>query len=73
MPETTTLTNAFAKASGYPANASYDYYATTGDLVNWLAKEKIPAVSVLLTNHSDTELSKNVKGIQAVIDLYSKI
>jgi len=73
MSETNELMNVYAKASGYPANDSYDYYETTGDLVNWLAKEKIPAVSVLLTNHTDTELDKNIKGIKAVIDLYSKI
>lgn len=72
MFDTTTLTNLFAEASGYPAHESYDYYATTGDLVNWLAKKQIPAISVLLTNHTDTELSKNIKGIEAVIEQYSK-
>jgi len=70
--ETNALTNSYAKASGYPSHESYDFYATTGDLVNWLAKENIPAISVLLTTHNDTELSKNVQGIEAVIKAYSK-
>lgn len=73
MPETTALNGVYGRAAGYPVNDSYDYYATTGDLVNWLAKENIPAISVLLTNHTDTELSKNLNGLRAVLDLYSKI
>ena len=71
LPETTTLTNLYAKASGYPAYKSFDAYATTGDMVNWLAKIKIPAISVLLTNHTDTELSKNQAGIKAILQNYA--
>ena len=70
MPETSTLTTLYAKASGYPAYESYDFYETTGDAVNWLAKNKIPAISVLLTNHEDTEWSKNLKGIEALLQHY---
>ena len=69
---TSTLMNTFATGSGYPAYDSFDFYATTGDMTNWLAKNNIPAISVLLTNHSDTEWSKNKAGIQAVINAYSK-
>ncbi len=72
LPETTALTNLYAKASGYPAHESFDYYEITGDMMNWLAKEGIPAVSVLLTNHTDVEWSKNLKGIQAVLSHYSE-
>jgi len=71
LPATDTLTQTFATASGYPAHESYDFYATTGDMVNWLAKEQIPAVSVLLTNHTDPEWTKNLKGIQAVLTQYA--
>lgn len=71
-PETKTLTEIFAKGSGYPAHNSFDFYETSGDMVNWLAKINIPAISVLLTNHKDTELQKNVNGLKAVLTHYSK-
>lgn len=72
LPETTALTNLYAAASKYPAYASYDFYKLTGDMMNWLAKEKIPAISVLLTTHQDTEWDKNLAGIKAVLNHYSK-
>lgn len=72
LPETATLTQTFAKASGYKAYEDFDFYEVTGDMVNWLAKIKVPAISVLLTNHTDTEWSKNLAGIKAVLDYYSK-
>lgn len=70
--ETNIITKKFADASGYPAHESFDFYATTGDMVNWLAKNDIPAVSVLLTNHTDTEWSKNQAGIEALLKYYGK-
>ncbi len=70
--ETNTLTQTYANASGYPAHESFDFYATTGDMVNWLAKMNIPAISVLLTNHIDTEWAKNQAGVQAILKYYSK-
>lgn len=72
LPETSALTNIYAKASGYPAHQSFDFYAISGDMVNWLAKIKVPAISVLLTNHIDTEWSKNQAGIDAVLKYYAK-
>ena len=66
-PETTNLTNIFAKASGYPAHKEFNYYEIAGDMTNWLAKIQIPAISVLLTNHTDTEWGKNKAGIDAAI------
>jgi hypothetical protein len=72
LAETKSLTNAFAKASGYPAFEEFDFYEITGDMVNWLAKEKIPAISVLLTNHTDTEWTKNLAGIKAVLKYYTE-
>lgn len=70
--ETDTLTKTFATASGYKAYNSFDFYAITGDMVNWLAKNNIPAISVLLTNHTETEWTKNKKGIDAVLKYYAK-
>ena len=72
LAETTTLTDLYAKASGYPAHKEWDYYEVTGDMVNWLAKSKIPAISVLLTNHTDTEWTKNQKGVEAVLAHYAQ-
>ncbi len=72
LPETNTLTKTYAKASGYPAYETFDFYATTGDMVNWLAKINIPAISVLLTNHNDVEWSKNLAGVQALLKYYGK-
>jgi hypothetical protein len=69
---TQSLTNVYAKASGYAAHEQFDFYAITGDMMNWFAKENIPAVSVLLTNHTDTEWSKNQKGIEAVLAHYAQ-
>jgi hypothetical protein len=71
-PETLALTNAFAKASGYPAYQSFDFYKITGDMVNWFAKNKIPAISVLLTDHTSTEWTKNQAGVQAVLKYYAE-
>ncbi|MCX6717805.1 MAG: M14 family zinc carboxypeptidase [Candidatus Taylorbacteria bacterium] len=72
LPETNALTNAYAKASGYPAFEKFDFYATTGDMVNWLAKINVPAISVLLTNHNDVEWNKNLAGVKAIIKYYTK-
>lgn len=70
--ETSALTKAFAKASGYSAYESFDFYATTGDMTNWLAKSKVPAISILLTNHTDTEWEKNKAGVEALLKYYAK-
>ncbi len=72
LAETRALTDAYSKASGYKAFDSFDFYAITGDMVNWFAKQKIPAISVLLTNHKDTEWDKNQKGIDAVLQRYAQ-
>lgn len=70
--ETKDLTNAYAKASTYKASADFDSYETSGDMTNWLAKIKIPAISVLLTDHTNTEWSKNKAGIDAALKYYAE-
>jgi hypothetical protein len=64
---TKSLMQDYGTAAGYTMHESYDYYATTGDMANWLAKENIPTISVLLTNHTSTEFTKNRAGLTAVI------
>ncbi len=68
--ETLALTKLFAEAAGYTAHEEYDYYEITGDMVNWFAKENIPAISVLLTNHTNTEFEKNRAGVEAILNYF---
>lgn len=72
LPETKALMNTYAKASGYKAYESFNFYEITGDMVNWFAKKDIPAVSVLLTNHTSTEWDKNKAGIDAILATYKQ-
>ena len=67
LPETTALTNLYAQASGYPAYEEFDFYEVTGDMVNWVAKNGLPSISVLLTDHTNTEWEKNRAGILALL------
>jgi hypothetical protein len=72
LPQTTTLVKTYADASKYPSYNEFNYYEITGDMVNWMAKLGIPAISVLLTDHVSTEWEKNRAGIEAVIANYTE-
>ncbi len=72
LPETLTIRNIYAKASGYQAYDDFNFYEITGDMVDWLAKKKIPAISVLLSTHDDVEWDKNRAGIEALLLHYVK-
>lgn len=72
LPETRELMNVYADASEYPAFETFDYYEITGDMVNWLAKENVPAISVLLSTHDDAEWSKNRAGIEAALNFFAE-
>ena len=72
MSETSAITDIYAKASGYPAHEEFDFYEITGDMVDWLAKNNIPAISVLLTTREDVEWTKNLAGIKALFEHYAK-
>jgi predicted deacylase len=71
LPETLNIMNTYAKASGYKAVPEFDAYETTGDSEAWLAKVGIPSITVELTNHTDTDLEKNLAGIKALLKYYS--
>lgn len=71
LNETSVITKIYADAAGYPSFEEFDSYSITGDMVNWLAKINIPAISVLLTNHQDTEWNKNKAGIEAILNHYA--
>lgn len=69
--QSTELAATFANAAGYGVDAEFDAYAITGDMVNWMAKQNIPAISVLLSGRDNTEWTKNKAGIEAVLKAYS--
>jgi murein tripeptide amidase MpaA len=70
--DTQALTNAYAKASGYRAYQDFDFYEITGDMVNWFAKQDIPAISVLLSSHTAVEWEKNRAGIDAFLNYFAE-
>jgi predicted deacylase len=72
LADTLTLMNTYAGASGYPAIKTFDAYPTTGAADDWLAKIGIPAITVELKTHESIEWEKNLKGVQAILEYYSK-
>ena len=70
--DTKTLTDLYSKASGYPAYQSFDFYSITGDMSNWITTQNIPAINILLTDHTSTEWTKNKAGIDAILQHYGK-
>lgn len=71
MPETQTITDIYAKASGYTAYKNFESYQVSGDMTDWFAKTNVPAIGVLLTTANDTELDKNLAGIKALLQHYA--
>lgn len=63
----TNLANTFATAAGYAVGQEFDSYQINGDMVNWMADEGIPAISVLLTDRTNTEFNKNIAGLTAAL------
>ncbi len=70
MNETRDLMVAYAGAANYDYEDEFDFYAITGDMTNWLAKEKVPAISVLLGDHTNSEWDKNRAGVLAILELF---
>jgi len=72
LPETQTITDLYAKASGYPAYKNFESYQISGDMTDWFAKNNVPAISVILNTSEDEEWDKNWAGIEAILDHYGK-
>lgn len=72
MPETQNLMNTYANNSGYPAQEQFTYYTVTGDMVDWLARNEIPAISVLLSDRGNTEWERNRPAIEALLQEFSQ-
>ena len=72
LPETRDIMQAYAKAAGYKAVASFDSYSVTGDSEGWLASIGVPAITVELSNHESPEWEKNIAGIEALFGYYAR-
>lgn len=72
LPETLTVMNTYARATGYPAVDTFDAYEITGDAEGWLASLNIPAVTVELATHETIEWEKNLAGVKALFTQYGK-
>jgi hypothetical protein len=70
---TKTLLGSYAKASGYPPHDTFSDYAVTGDMSDWVSKMGIPAISVILTTHTNIEWTKNLAGIKAVLAQFGTV
>ena len=70
LPGTTAIMNTYSKASGYPAQTSFDAYAITGAADDWLSSINIPAISVELKTHESVEWNQNLAGIKALFEYF---
>jgi hypothetical protein len=70
---TSDLLDVYGNAAGYPRYDDYPYYKVTGDATDWLSTLGIPAITVELSKHTDTEWGKNLAGIEAMFRFYSDI
>lgn len=61
------LATTYGAAASYPVETNFTAYQITGDVTNWAAKQGIPAISILLTDHQSTEWTKNKAGIEAIL------
>lgn len=64
------IVNTYSKASGYPAQISFDSYTVTGAADDWLASINIPAMSVELKTHENIEWDKNLAGAKALFEYF---
>lgn len=69
---TMALLNTYANATPYTAANEFTYYPITGDMMDWLAKNEIPAISVLLSDRQSIEWEANRAGIIAVLNHLSR-
>jgi predicted deacylase len=72
LPGTRSVMNAYSQASGYKAVDAFDAYEITGDAEGWLASIGIPAVTVELATHETIEWERNLRGVEALFELYKK-
>lgn len=65
------LAATYGVAAGYSVEP-FEVYAVTGDAVNWLDSQRIPAISVLLPDYTLTDWADNLRGIRAVLHEFGR-
>lgn len=63
------LAQLYGQAAKYRV-ALFEAYAVNGDATNWLDKQGIPAVSVLLPDYNETDWSTNLEAVQVLLESY---
>ena len=64
------LAEIYAENSRYPVQTTFTAYTVTGDVSNWLATVGVPAITIELATHVDTEFDRNIAGVLSVLDAY---
>lgn len=64
---TRSILNAYAGASGYPAQDTFTGYVVNGDASDWLTTIGVPSIGVELKTHETVEFEQNLAGLEAVI------
>ncbi len=62
-----TLAEIYAKAADYPFELKFIGYPVSGNAIDWLATQDIPAIEVELRNHRDTDWEHNLNGITQIL------
>lgn len=62
-----TLARTYAAASGYPFQTAFTSYIVTGNAVDWLSGQGIPAIDVELNNHQGLDWGQNLPGVLAIL------
>ncbi len=60
-------------ASVYSARSAYEFgfitgYQITGDATDWLDKQGIAAIAVLLSDYNSIDIQRNIKGVQDILE-----
>lgn len=61
------LAEVYAKSAGYSFELKFSGYPVTGNAIDWLADQGIPAIEVELSNHRDTDWEQNLKAISTIL------
>lgn len=72
FPQSKALATVYADAADYPFQQTFDSYEVSGDATNWLALQNIPAITVELNNHTDTDWEQNLRAILAILPYFDE-
>lgn len=71
---TAKLAQVLSKGTGYPVpEEGWTGYPITGDFGDYLAGEGVAAVTVELTDHTNSEFKRNLAGVHALLDSVGEI